>query len=75
MPLIVTDCLHDATVSEIRLQIDDHGNRDLRMQLRCDADCGCNELNSRVVNVLFKDPVLVLGGLYGHMANAESFDS
>jgi hypothetical protein len=75
MPSIDTDYLHDATVSEIRLQIDDDGNRQLRMQLRCDADCGCKDLNGRIVNVIFKDPVIILGALYGHMANEESFDS
>jgi len=72
---INTDYLHDATVFEIAIQIDHSGNRRLRVRMTCDTDCGCDELSNRNIDVLFDDPVIILAELFGHMANAEEFNS
>lgn len=70
-----TECLHDATVREIVITIDDRGDRQLRIRMRCNSDCGCVEWNDKLLDVVFHDPVVVLGELLGHMANPESCDS
>jgi hypothetical protein len=74
-PLTNTECLHDALVSEICVKINASGERQLRLRLRCDPNCGYDIWDDKVVDVTFHDPVVVISELFGHMANAESLDS
>ena len=67
--------LHDATISEFALFTGENGDRGLRMRLRCDTDCGYDEWNGKTIQVLFVDPLIVNGELFGHMANVDSFNS
>lgn len=72
---MTTDYFHDAFIEEIVLKIDSQGNRTLRLRLQCDEDCGVEDWNGAIVDVFFYEPLLILGELFGHMANAESLDS
>lgn len=74
IPRANTESLHDAAVHEIVIIISDSGDRLLRIRMRCDPDCGYDEWNDKLLDVVFHDPVVVIGELFGHMANPESFD-
>ena len=74
-PLELVDYLHDAAVNEIRLEFDEDGTRRFRLRMQCDSDCGYHEWNGRKIEVCFLDPVVILADLFGHMTNADSFDS
>jgi hypothetical protein len=67
--------LHDATVREFHLFNNENGERALRMRLRCDADCGYDAWNGKTIEVLFVDPLIVHGELFGHRWGDDSFDS
>lgn len=75
MPLEYVSYLHDATVSEFALSTKGTGERELRLRLRCHADCGFDQWNGKTVQVLFVDPLIVNGELFGHMSNVDSFNS
>ena len=67
--------LHDSTVSEFLLHTTETGERELRLRFRCDVDCGYDKWNGKTIQVLFVEPLIVNGQLYGHMSNVDSFNS
>ena len=70
-----TAFLHDAEVRELGVVIDQHGERTFRVLLRCDPEWGYEAWNDREIRVDFCDPIVILGELFGHMANAETLDA
>ncbi len=74
-PLEKVDYLHDADVYEIRLIIDESGERELHLRLRGHPECGYEEWNGKEIRVTFYDPRIVLGELFGHVANGETLNA
>ena len=67
------DYLHDSKVYEISLLINESGDRQLRIDLRCDSECGYDPWNDKNLCLTFVDPIIVYCELFGHMANRETF--
>ena len=67
--------LHDAYVRRIGLEIDDMGRRTLTMLVHCSPDCGLEEWNDKRLQIEFVEPLVILGSLLGHMANAEEVNT
>ena len=67
--------LHDAEVSSIGLTIDGVGNRRLEMDVHCHPDCGFDDWNDKKLQIEFLEPLVILGELFGHMANAEEINA
>lgn len=67
--------LHDAYVYAINLQIDEEGYRELAISVHCNPDCGLYEWNDKRLTIRFLEPLIILGELYGHMANVEEINA
>ena len=67
--------LHDAEVQEFLLGIDKLGRRVFRLVLWCDPECGLEDWNDKKIAIEFRDPLIVLTELFGHMVNTETFNA
>jgi hypothetical protein len=67
--------LHDAYVHSITLTIETSGRRLLTMNVHCHPECGFADWEDQKLMLQFVEPLIIIGELYGHMANPEEINT
>jgi hypothetical protein len=68
-------CLHDGVVTHTSLEYEADGNRQLRLLMQCDSDCGKPEFDNNIIEILFYDLTLLRADIFGALLDPESFDT
>lgn len=66
--------LHDAVVETVLFSMSEGGERSIRIHARAHSDCGLEEFNDRVVEVILYDSVFTVATLLGYTLSVDTIN-